>query len=113
MRAGRFNTPVKFQAQVKVPNGGGGHSVDWVDQFDRMANVVARPLSDSDMAAQGGGVTNQTDHVCTVRLDDRTREIRPGWRVVIAGRVLAIKSLPLPPATAQNMKMILQEGQPT
>lgn len=113
MRAGRFNTPVSFHKRQETPNGAGGYSSEWVEQFRRMSHLVLKPLAASDQGDSGGQIRNQPDYECTVRIDHQTPNIEIGWRVISPGGwTLTVMSIGLPDPRAGTVKMHLQVGQP-
>ncbi|WP_420567844.1 phage head closure protein [Thalassovita sp.] len=118
MRAEKFNTRVTFEEKVKVPNGGGGHAVDWremlgADLGKRWAAVWPVAQHKSDEEATASHVSNAPDYKLTVRTDRGTRTVKSDWRVMIDGQPFAIKSVARPDRARGTITMIIQEGQPT
>ena len=111
MRAGRFNTHLTFEKDVKVSNGAGGHSMQPQDQFSRMANLKLRPQSAEDEKALGGSIVGQEDYLCKLRSDPKSRLVRPSWRARLSdGTTLAVKSVGIPSLEDRTITLVLQAG---
>ncbi len=118
MQAGKFDTRVTFEEKVKVPNGGGGHTVAWrempgADPGKRWAAVWPLTQNKSDEEVSASHVGNAPDYKMTVRADRGTRTVKSDWRVMIDGRIHAIKSVARPDRGRGTITFIIQEGQAT
>jgi head-tail adaptor len=118
MHPDRFDTRVTFEEKVRVPNGGGGHSVDWQEMLGeglgkRWAAVWPVSQNRSDEEATESRVSNAPDYKLIVRADRGTRTVKGDWRVLIDGQPFAIKSVARPDRIRDTITMIVQEGQPT
>lgn len=118
MHPDRFDTRVIFEEKVKVPNGGGGHSVEWREMLGEGLGrrwVALWPIvqSKSDEETSTGRVSNAPDYRMTVQADRGTRAVGSDWRVVVDGHPFAIKSVARPDRFRQTITMIVQDGQPT
>lgn len=118
MQSGKFDTRVTFEEKVKIPNGGGGHNVEWremqgASNGSRWAAVWAIKQNKGDEDVTASSVENAPDYRLIVRPDPGTEMVRANWRVMIGGVAYAIKSLTRPDRQANTITMIIQEGQPT
>ncbi|MEQ5872576.1 head-tail adaptor protein [Sagittula sp. NFXS13] len=118
MHPDRFDVRVTFQEKRKIPNGGGGSSVQWVELGGAgngsrwVALRVVKP-SKGDEETGNSRIENAVDYTLTVRADRITRTLQATGRVMIDGIPHAIKSLPRPDRRTGNIQMIVQEGQAT
>ncbi|MEP4195978.1 MAG: head-tail adaptor protein [Aliishimia sp.] len=118
MQPGQFDTRVTFEEKVRVPNGGGGHNIEWREmsapgQGGRWAAVWPVSQGKGDEENSGSRVGNAVSYWVTVRTDEATRFVKSDWRVLIDDEPFAIKSLARPDRTRGTIKMIVQTGQPT
>jgi len=113
MRPGRMRAQVTLEKATKVPNGQGGFNLTWAAQFERRCSLIARSQSPHDSQAIGGRRANSADYDLVVQLDEKTITIGADWRVSRAGRILAIQALAMPDYERREVRMVVQEGQPT
>lgn len=110
--AGALDTRCAFEQQVETPDGGGGFSLEWTEQFSRWGAFAFPSLRAQQEAIAGGAVQSTTGGTLTVREDTQTKLITHKWRVVAKGRTWNIREV-RPGERTGFLRMSVEAGGPT
>lgn len=83
-----------FEKQIEVPDGGGGHELQWVAQFEVAGQLMPGSVAER---LEAGRLEASATAVLRIRNNAQTRTIKPDWRVIIDGTAHAIRSPAIDP----------------
>lgn len=107
--AGKLDTRCVFQKELKVPDGGGGNSITWPEQFTLWGGFAFPRLSTRMEAVAAGAVQGMTRGELVVRESTNSRLISKDWRVVAKGRTWNIGE-PQPDQRDGYLRMPVESG---
>jgi SPP1 family predicted phage head-tail adaptor len=107
MRAGRLRDRVSFQAKQSTPDGAGGSTVGWVEQFTRWGQVIEDKGRER---VEGGRLASPFSAVLSIRSSTQARQITTAWRCVIKGEAWNIRSIGNPDRRNQRLELVIERG---
>ena len=107
--AGNRSTLCSFEASAEVPDGGGGKTITWAEQFQRWGGFAFPKLSAKLEGIAAGAVQSKTQADLVVPDDSETRTIDHTWRVVALGRAWNITGVEPSHATG-DLRLTVESG---
>jgi SPP1 family predicted phage head-tail adaptor len=107
MPAGRLRKRVRFEREVRNPDGAGGYSLTWIEFLIVWGGLqVERGRERLD----GGRTTDNVGGVLTIRSSTEAREITAATRVVIDEEVWNVRSVTNPDQRNKHLEMVVERG---
>lgn len=82
--AGSLDTRCTFQKETQVSDGGGGHTITWVDQFTVWGRIDYPSMRSRMEQIAAGAVQTPVAAELMVRDTSQTRLAKKEWRMVMA-----------------------------
>jgi|SRR5581483_4869977 len=107
MPSGKMDKRATFRALQDVPDGMGGRSHIWVDQFTRWAHLI---VAAGREAREAGRTETENMATLAVRQDALTRSVTTAWSVAIRGELYNIRSIDATVRRGGMIEMVIQRG---
>jgi SPP1 family predicted phage head-tail adaptor len=107
MRAGRHRDRVSFEAKQSTPDGAGGSTVDWVEQFTRWGEVIEDKGRER---VEGGRLASPFAATLSIRSSTAARQITTAWRCVINDEAWNIRSIGNPDRRNRRLELVIERG---
>lgn len=108
MPAGRLRKRVRFEAEVRTPDGAGGYSVDWALALEVWGGLqVERGREKID----AGRLADAVAGVLTIRSSTEARDLLSGAnRVMIDGEAWNVRSVTNPDQKNKYLELVVEKG---
>ncbi len=108
MRAGQLRDIVRFEREVKVPDGGGGYDLSWVPLLSVRGHLV---LERGRERIEAGRIEAAVSGVLRVRWQNALQDLSAADRAVVNDVAYNIKSDPINPDRRRRMlEMNVERG---
>ncbi len=107
MRAGALNKRVTFQREVRVDDGSGGSSREFVDDFTVWGGVAPERGSER---LEAGRLEASQSGILRVRSSSTTRSVDESWRVLIDNVPHQIRGAANPDQRNRMIELIVERG---
>jgi head-tail adaptor len=107
MPAGRLRKRIRFEREVRNPDGAGGYSLAWIEFLIIWGGLqVERGRERVD----GGRLAEAVGGAVTIRSSNAARSITPACRAVIDEEVWNIRSVTNPDQRGKYLELVVERG---